>query len=698
MMQAAVLVLWLVAGAIPPASALAALSGSDRLPIMATGGRLHPGKGSGPLFSRTVTLPTPGVWYLWVRVTSNEGEPRAIAYDLDGVRPRHPSRGLINVEPYLKSAWIANTFVPGFRAEVRVEKPGDHVLRLKVEGEDADLTVERIALTLAWSARPAGDTLDHRDDPGGGRAFLPADADDPGGFHDAPSGPVTATRRFHLDAEGGDDARSGLEPASAWRTLDRVNGRVFSPDDAILLKRGGHWHGTLRPAGSGTASAWITLGAYGEGPRPVVDGGGADAVAIRDESFWTIRDLEVTTDPGGEGNGLSVRATRSGTGSRPQGLRITGVVASDCGGIGIHAGGTWEASDGIDGMVIENCLAYQNRGGGIIVEGWHQGGWRDGIIRNCSAWSNAGWGGIYLNGGRHVLMDRCRTDANYFLNQWFWNALNVTMRRCEAWRCHTSGERGGFDLDYSVNASVIEDCYSHHNEHYGFMLMGNGNTTEVAPKTSRHNLVRRCVAEDDRPPFWVIETFEDSIVADNTVLATGNNAAAMEVSGWPDGIGDGGWPARCVFANNVCCGRRGAVPVSVDAEPTRQENLFNGTWFWQAESGGPLLRWGGTNWDPAAWGIKAPKLPWKKFSSLADYRRATGQDALAGVGDPGFVGPAWRGAIGLSAMAAYRPRPDGPLARAPRAPSPVTPAWLAARAKYLSDTPGLAEIPAAPAP
>ena len=672
------------------------LAAPARLPIMAPGGHLHHGKDALEL-SRTVTLPTPGVWYLWLKVTARGSEPLAIEYDLDGAKPRHRLRAVIPVETYAKSQWISNTLCPGFRAEVHVAKPGKHLLRLRAEGEGTDLSVEKIALTLAWSARPAGDTLDHTDDPGGGRAYFPADDLEANGFREgAPVPPMNMARRFHLDPDG-DDNRDGLTPATAWRTLAKANSRVFEPGDAILLKRGGKWLGTLSPAGSGTAGGWITIGAYGEGPRPLVDGGPGDAVALSDVSYREIRDIEVTTDPLGEGNGITVTARRPGL--RQKGLRILNVVASDCGDAGIHAGGVWDANDGIDEIVIENCLAYRNHGPGIMVEGWHQGGWKDGIVRGCTAWSNSGLGGIYVSSGRHVLMENCRTYHNYFLNHWFWNALNVTMRRCEAWRCHTSGERGGFDLDYLVNASVIEDCYSHHNEHYGFMLMGNGSTPMIdVPKVSRHNLVRRCVAEDDRPPFWVIETFEDSILADNVALATGKDVAAFDVTGWPDGINDGGWPARCAFANNVMCARGGAVPMSVDDEPSRQGNAFDGNWFWQSVRGAPLVQWGGTNWDPGNWGIKAPKRPWRRFAAVAAYRAGTGQDARGGAGDPGFAGKAWQGAIGLAALETYRPKPGGPLAGAKRAPSPVTAEWLAARAKYLPDSPGLPDIPLAPAP
>ncbi|MEK7476287.1 MAG: right-handed parallel beta-helix repeat-containing protein [Candidatus Coatesbacteria bacterium] len=674
-----------------------ALAAPDRLPVMAPGGRLH--HGQDPLeLSRTVTLPTPGVWYLWLKVTARGTEPLVVEYDLDGAKPRHRPRALIPIETYAKSQWISNTLMPGFRAEVHVAKPGAHVLRLKVEGEGADLVVEKMALTLAWSAVPKGDTLDHRDDPGGGRAYFPADDLEANGFREGfELPPITAVRRYHVDADAGDDGRDGLTPATAWRSLAKANARVFEPGDALLLKRGGKWLGTISPAGSGTAGAWITIGAYGDGPRPLIDGGPDSAVDLRDVSYREIRDIEVTTDPLGGGFGITVTANRPGP--RPKGLRILNIVASDCGNAGIHAGGTWDANDGIDEIVIENCLAFRNRGAGIEIYGWHQGGWRDGIVRNCTAWSNGGMGGIYACSGRHILIENCRTYHNYFLGTWFWNALNVTMRRCESWRCHTSGERGGFDLDYLVNASVIEDCYSHHNEHYGFMLMGNGNQPMIdVPKVSRHNLVRRCLAEDDRPPFWIIETFEDSIVMDNIALATGKGIAAFEVSGWPDGIQDGGWPARCAFTNNVMCARDGAVPLSVDDEPTRLANVFDGTWLWQAARDKPLVQWGGTNYNPAGWGVKSPKRPWRRFTTIGAYRKGTGQDAHGGAGDPGFAGKAWQGAIGLGALETYRPKPGGPLSKSARAASPVTAEWLAARAKYLTDAPGLPDIPLAPAP
>ena len=53
---------------------------------------------------------------------------------------------------------------------------------------------------------------------------------------------------WHVDSVGGDDAADGATPATAWRSLDRVNRATLAPGDRVLFKRGGLWRGTLHPA------------------------------------------------------------------------------------------------------------------------------------------------------------------------------------------------------------------------------------------------------------------------------------------------------------------------------------------------------------------------------------------------------------------------------------------------------------------
>lgn len=52
---------------------------------------------------------------------------------------------------------------------------------------------------------------------------------------------------FYLDDEKGDDARDGLSPELAWKSLDRVNQHVFQPGDQILFRAGGRWSGQFKP-------------------------------------------------------------------------------------------------------------------------------------------------------------------------------------------------------------------------------------------------------------------------------------------------------------------------------------------------------------------------------------------------------------------------------------------------------------------
>jgi hypothetical protein len=68
-------------------------------------------------------------------------------------------------------------------------------------------------------------------------------------------------------ATGGSNANSGLSPATAWKTIAKVNASSFAAGDRILLKRGQVWRERLTVPSSGTAGWPIVFGAYGTGDR-----------------------------------------------------------------------------------------------------------------------------------------------------------------------------------------------------------------------------------------------------------------------------------------------------------------------------------------------------------------------------------------------------------------------------------------------
>lgn len=104
---------------------------------------------------------------------------------------------------------------------------------------------------------------------------------------------------YYVDQSGGDNAKNGLSPANAWKTIAKVNASNFAAGDSILFKRGETWSSEqLTPPSNGTAGNLITFGAYGAGNAPVLDNNYGDPTGVGivigyDRSYITIRDLEV---------------------------------------------------------------------------------------------------------------------------------------------------------------------------------------------------------------------------------------------------------------------------------------------------------------------------------------------------------------------------------------------------------------------
>ena len=80
---------------------------------------------------------------------------------------------------------------------------------------------------------------------------------------------------YYFSTTDGDDGRTAKQAqnsATPWKTLDKFNAARFAPGDVVLFKRGDVFYGTLTIAQSGSSGASITIGAYGNGPKPVLTG------------------------------------------------------------------------------------------------------------------------------------------------------------------------------------------------------------------------------------------------------------------------------------------------------------------------------------------------------------------------------------------------------------------------------------------
>jgi len=82
----------------------------------------------------------------------------------------------------------------------------------------------------------------------------------------------TCTGDTYYVSNSGKNTANGLSSGTAWATVSKVNSSRFSPGDCILFKRGDTWREQLVVPSSGTASKYITFGAYGSGDKPLFDG------------------------------------------------------------------------------------------------------------------------------------------------------------------------------------------------------------------------------------------------------------------------------------------------------------------------------------------------------------------------------------------------------------------------------------------
>ena len=88
----------------------------------------------------------------------------------------------------------------------------------------------------------------------------------------------------------GSDQNSGLSPETAWATPQYALSRSLLPGDVVLLQRGGSWIVEPDNEWGLTSSALVvpegvTLGAYGEGEKPVLRG---DLEAANSPAFWEL--------------------------------------------------------------------------------------------------------------------------------------------------------------------------------------------------------------------------------------------------------------------------------------------------------------------------------------------------------------------------------------------------------------------------
>ena len=373
-------------------------------------------------------------------------------------------------------------------------------------------------------------------------------------------------RVFYVDSVAGDDTRSGISPDSAWKSLSKVNGTVFSPGDKILFKAGSTWEGQLWPKGSGRDGFPITIDKYGDGPKPIIhcEGEAEDAVLLKNQEYWEIQNLEITNTGAGEAKRRGVHVASIDYGDMRH-IYLRSLTIHDVNGIdsdkvngGIHytSHGDARPSRFVD-LRIENNHIYRVDRNGIFgwSSHWVRAKWHPslGVVIRNNRLDDIGGDGIVAvatNGAlvEHNVVSRAnQRSEGYNVAIWAWSADNTVIQYNEAYL--TKGERDGegFDSDWNSQNTIIQYNYSHDNEG-GFLLICNeGGHTPASSIGNIGTIVRYNISQNDHNRgINIAGPVKNTIIYNNTIyVGKGEKVDLVLHSDWH------GWADNTAFYNNI---------------------------------------------------------------------------------------------------------------------------------------------------
>ena len=318
---------------------------------------------------------------------------------------------------------------------------------------------------------------------------------------------------YYVDSVNGADTNSGLTQTAAWRTLGKVSSIIFQPGDAILFKAGDIWTGTLSLHGSGTIGNPITVGRYGSGAKPLLQGAGTvtNVVEFIDVSYWEIADLEITNtgDPDNLHNGILVSSTSS---QRYHHLYVRRVdvhdvdCPSNSGGGGIRMDGVF--SD----VLIDGCIVHHIGGNGIDVHSNYS--WivpkvqatydlmadTDVTIQNCTT-SYCGDSGIWIWGAKRAIIQYCTAydcnlgTAGVYVGIWVMNTEDAVIQYNNSYHHRWSWDGQCIDVDVLCFRTVVQYNYVHDNDYIGIIIYGytqRGQILNTDDVVVRYNIAENC--------------------------------------------------------------------------------------------------------------------------------------------------------------------------------------------------------------
>jgi hypothetical protein len=101
---------------------------------------------------------------------------------------------------------------------------------------------------------------------------------------------------YYVDCNTGNDASTGADAGTAWRSLARANNVALKPGDTLNLARGCSWTGTLNATWNGTVAQPIVVAPYGTGELPTIVASPSNGVVVTG-SYIVLDGLSIKANP-----------------------------------------------------------------------------------------------------------------------------------------------------------------------------------------------------------------------------------------------------------------------------------------------------------------------------------------------------------------------------------------------------------------
>ena len=406
---------------------------------------------------------------------------------------------------------------------------------------------------------------------------------------------------YYVDSQNGNDDHDGLSEATAWKSLEAVNRKTFSPGDSILLKAGSVWKGQLKPQGSGTPEKPIRIDQYSNANEvgtfkglPRIDGEGKvdTTLLLYNVQGWEVRNLELTNE------GPEVKRYRSGATIKvfdfgtAKHFVLEGLYIHDVNGHLVKGDSPDAAGQAIflcnggekvkekvqshfDGILIQNCWIQRTQRNAIIQDGyWRRNEWLPNlnvVIRGNLIEGVPGDGIVPIGSdGALIEYNRMRDcpptlpNGQWAAGIWPWSSDNTVIQYNEVSDLTAPGDGQAFDSDWNCQNTLIQYNFSHDNDG-GFLLVCNlkkekpeeniGNIgTVVRYNLSINDAIRG--EKSDRPAYTSTIHFSgaatETQIYNNTIIIPKKakkemDRTLLDMGDW----GGQGWAKNTYFTNNI---------------------------------------------------------------------------------------------------------------------------------------------------